>query len=376
MSLRIGVNALYLIPGGVGGTEIYLRHLLAALAGIDAANEYVVFTNRETAEDLVPAQPNFLQAPQALRASFRPARILWEQTLLPLAARRRRLDVLFNPGFTAPAFCPCPTVTVFHDLQHKRHPEYFRWFDLPFWRVCLWISAHTSRLLLAASEATGADLLRAYRLAESKVRVTPLGVDPRFFDIGRERPPAPEPYILCASTLHPHKNLRPLIRVFARWRRARPGFRLIITGVRGFHTAAIEKLVAELELGDSVHLTGWVPRAELYELFRGAWAFIYPSTFEGFGLPVLEALAAGIPTACSAIEPLSSLVAEAALTFDPSDPGAIEEAMDRVVCDEALRGRLVVEGPLRAARFSWRKTAEATLDALREAAGKGSAVRP
>jgi glycosyltransferase involved in cell wall biosynthesis len=375
VAIRIGVNALYLIPGGVGGTEIYLRHLLAALAGIDAENEYVVFTNRETGADLTPAQPNFRQAPQKVRASFRPARILWEQTLLPIAAARLRLDVLFNPGFTGPAVCPCPAVSVFHDLQHARHPEHFRWFDLPFWRLFLWISAHRSRLLVAVSPATCADLLRVYRLAEGKVRVVPSGVDERFFQVGRERQARrPMPYLLCASTLHPHKNLGPLIRAFSQWRRGHPEFRLIVTGVRGFHTAAIEALIAELGLGEAVRLAGWVPREELYELFRDAWAFVYPSTFEGFGLPLLEALAAGVPTACSAIEPLAWLAAGAALKFDPFDPQAILEALESVVSDAALRERLSEAGPARAAQFSWRKTAQATLEILREAASEKAMV--
>ncbi|HMC61962.1 MAG TPA: hypothetical protein VKJ01_22400, partial [Candidatus Solibacter sp.] len=119
---RIGVNALYLIPGGVGGTEIYLRALLAALAEVDSANRYFVFTNRETGPDLVPSAANFTCVPQPVRAVGRPARLLWEQTALPLAALRLQLDVLLNPGFTAPLWSPCPQVTVFHDLQHKRHP--------------------------------------------------------------------------------------------------------------------------------------------------------------------------------------------------------------------------------------------------------------
>src|SRR5436305_449482 len=112
--MRIGVNALYLIPGGVGGTETYLRALLAALAAIDCDNEYFVFTNRETGADLVPQQPNFTLVPQAVRATSRPARLLWEQTMLPRAVRRLRIDVLFNPGFTTPIVCSAPQVTVFH----------------------------------------------------------------------------------------------------------------------------------------------------------------------------------------------------------------------------------------------------------------------
>jgi hypothetical protein len=142
---RIGVNALYLIPGGVGGTEIYLRELLAALAEIDHENEYFVFTNLETGADLVPRQSNFMWRPQAVRASFRPARIVWEQVILPLEAARYKIDVLFNPGFTAPLISPCPLVTTFHDLQHKRHPERSALLAIPFMgiRACVSPADHS-----------------------------------------------------------------------------------------------------------------------------------------------------------------------------------------------------------------------------------------
>src|ERR1700693_2084330 len=173
---RIGVNALYLIPGAVGGTEIYLRELLAALGRIHTANEYFIFTNLETEADLVPRQPNFQWKPQALRARSRPVRILWEQTILPLAASRYKIDGLFNPGFTMPALAACPCVTVFHDLQHKRHPEHFRWFDLPFWRLLLWASAPRSQKLIAVSESTRVDLLHYYGLPPKRIDVIPLGV--------------------------------------------------------------------------------------------------------------------------------------------------------------------------------------------------------
>jgi len=365
--LRIGVNALYLIPGGVGGTEIYLRSLLAALAGIDSVNQYVIFTNRETGSDVVPRAANFYSAPQRVRAAFRPTRLLFEQTALPLAVRRHGLDVLLNPGFTAPVACPCPSVTVFHDLQHKRHPEHFRWFDLPFWRLFLWASAHRSRLLLADSEATRNDLLRFYRLEPDKVRVAPLGVDASFFELGRRRREL-DPLLLCVSTLHPHKNLERLVRVFARFHQRRPEFRLVIAGLRGFHTTAVETLIAELGLTHSVRLTGWLAREELEQLYVRAFAVVYPSTFEGFGLPVLEALAAGIPTACSAIEPLAALAGEAALQFDPADEDAMLHAIERITTEGELRARLAEQGPPRAAQFPWRRTAEQTLEALREAA--------
>jgi glycosyltransferase involved in cell wall biosynthesis len=363
--LRIGINALYLIPGGVGGTEIYLRSLLRALARVDKSNRYIVFTNRETGPDLAPVQPNFSLAPQAVCSLNRPARLLWEQTLLPLAAWRLGIDVLFNPGFTAPVLCPCPSLTVFHDLQHKRHPEFFRWYDLPFWRAFLCASAHSSRALIADSEATRKDLLHYYRLPQERVRTIPLGVDSVFFDLKRS---GLEDYILCVSTLHPHKNLEGLIRAFAGFHRHRPTYRLVLAGMRGFHAEELENLIRSLDLADWVHLTGWISRDELYKWYAHAAAFVYPSEFEGFGMPVLEAMAAGIPTACSAIEPLAGITGGAALQFDPNDETAILDAMERLVGDEATRQRLSVEGPLRAAQFSWQKAAEATLAAIRSVA--------
>jgi glycosyltransferase involved in cell wall biosynthesis len=366
--LRIGVNALYLIPGGVGGTEIYLRHLLGALAAADRENAYFVFTNRETPREFVPAQPNFQVVAEPVRAVARPARLLWEQTGLVLAALGRRLDVLFNPGFTAPVLCGCPQVTMFHDMQHKRHPEHFRGFELPFWRMFLWAAAHRSRILLTPSEVARTDLLHYYRVPPGKVRVAPEGVDPAFFEIARERQSAPrEPYFLCPSTSHPHKGLVPLVGAFARVRRQCPDFRLVITGVRGFHAEAVERAIAGNHLSDAVELTGWLPREELYKRFRHAFAFVYPSTFEGFGLPVLEALAAGVPAACSRIEPLASMAGDAALTFEPGSEDAIAAALLRLIADSALRERLAAAGPLRARPFTWEETARLTLRAFEDA---------
>ncbi|HEY4362245.1 MAG TPA: glycosyltransferase family 1 protein [Bryobacteraceae bacterium] len=365
--INIGVNALYLIPGEVGGTEIYLRELLSALAQIDSINRYFIFTNRETTQDLVPAQPNFAWKPQSVRARFRPARILWEQTILPLQARKLHLDVMFNPGFTAPLW-GCPSVTTFHDLQHKRHPEYFRWFDLPFWNLLLWAAVRHSRRIVAVSEATQADLLHFYKLPPQKIAVVPHGVNPEFFTLDRSHT---EPFLLCVSTLHPHKNLERLIRAYAASRR---DFKLVLAGMRGFHTAAIEKLIAELGLDRRVELTGWLKRSDLLQLYARASAFVYPSQFEGFGMPVLEALAAGIPVACSHIPPLQEVAGEAALFFDPLNDAAVAAALDRITADAGLRNRLAAEGPERARPFTWSRAAQQTLAALQ--AGSDDPVRP
>jgi glycosyltransferase involved in cell wall biosynthesis len=180
----------------------------------------------------------------------------------------------------------------------------------------------------------------------------------RFFALDRSRI---EPYLLYVATLHPHKNHERLLRAYARRPRAE---RLVLAGMPGLHTRAIETLIADLNLGDSVRLTGWIPREELYRLYSGALACVNPSTFEGFGMPVLEALAAGIPTACSDIRPLREIANDAALYFDPLNEDAIEAALDRITGDEPLRRTLVVAGPQRARAFTWERTARRTLETL------------
>jgi glycosyltransferase involved in cell wall biosynthesis len=350
--MRIGVNALYLIPGGVGGTEIYLRNLLRALGEIDSENQYVVFTNRETGADLLSDKPNFTLARQPIRARFRPGRILWEQLVLPFAVHRHRLNVLFNPGFTAPFWCGCPMVTVFHDLQHKRHAEYFRWFDLPFWNFFVWLAARRSRGAIAVSAATHDDLERFYGKPSEVIQH---GVEREFFEIAREREAAGirGEYLLCASTSHPHKNLQRLLRVHSQMKNAP---KLIMTGVRGFAAQEIERLA-----GQSVEILGWVPRERLYELYRGALGLMYPSTFEGFGMPVLEAMAAGVPVACSDIPPLHEIARSTVHFFDPSSDREMRDALLLLVS-----GKISTEAALRRAeQFSWEKTARATLDYLR-----------
>jgi glycosyltransferase involved in cell wall biosynthesis len=356
--LRIGVNALYLIPGGVGGTEIYLRNLLRAMAAMDSTNVWYVFTNIETSPDLTPMARNFVQVSLGVRAVHRPMRLLWEQTGLPFHARKLGLDCLLNPGFTAPVLSPCPNVTVFHDLQHKRHPEHFRWFDLPAWNVFLWASVRRSKVLIADSEATRSDLIQYYRVPEERIRIALLGVEDEFFSIADWRGPA-EPYLLCVSTLHPHKNIERLLRVFARFRETRPEFDLVLAGLRGFRTAAIEKLIVELGLEQSVRITGWIPRQDLYDLYRHASAFVYPSTFEGFGLPVLEAMAAGVPLACSNIDPLRAIVQNTAILFDPHNDDDMLRSLNKVVGG-------MDTGPARerAREFTWARCARETLSAI------------
>jgi glycosyltransferase involved in cell wall biosynthesis len=371
--LRIGVNALYLIPGKVGGTEIYLWSLLQALAEIDRENEYFVYLNRETAGVRMVDSPQFRFIDCGVRASFRPWRILWEQTALAWRLRRDGIGVLLNPGFTMPVLFGGASATVFHDLQHKRHPEFFRWFDLPFWNLMLWLAVVRSRSLIAVSEATATDLARFYgNRAARKTVVIPHGVDEEFFRIGERRREdrrcggraVEGKYLLTVSTLHPHKNLGRLLEAFGMFRERRPEFRLTIAGLKGFAAERLEVRRSELGLDGVVTFTGWIPRPELYGLFEGATGYVAPSEFEGFGMPVSEALAAGIPCACSAIAPFDEVAGGAAARFDPGSVKAMAAAMEQVACDEGFRARATVAGPEQARRFSWGSSARLTLKAL------------
>jgi glycosyltransferase involved in cell wall biosynthesis len=345
--MRIAVNALYLVPGGVGGTEIYLRALVAALESAGA--DLTVITNRETG----PLGSHSVVAP--VRATNRIARICYEQLGLP--ALVRKADAVLNPGFTAPLLCRLPQVTVFHDLQHLRHPEYFRWFDLPAWRTLLWASARRSTRIIAVSEATRADLLQCYSfLAAGRIDVIPHGVDAAFFEIRSRREPAD--ILLCPSTTHPHKNHAALLRAFSRVRKDYPALRLVLTGVRGFAQREVEQEINALGIEAAVDLPGWLPRQELYELFRTARALVYPSRFEGFGMPVAEALVAGVPVACSDIEPLRSLAGDAAHWFSPDD----EDGMVR-----ALRQAMQSPAPTPPVNLTWSHTAKLTLRSLEAA---------
>ncbi len=367
--LHIGINALYLIPGGVGGSETYLRNLMRALAALDTPHRFTVFTNRETDREVAPHHPAWQVRQTGVRATHRPARLIYEQTILPL--RCVGLDVLFCPGFTAPALAPCPAVTTIHDLQHKRHPEYFRWFERPFWRFFVWQAVHTSARLIALSEQTRAGLLHSYSIRGDKVEVVAHGVEEEFFSVGAlRRRRSPEPVLLCPSTTHPHKNHALLLKCFRRFSAAHPDWQLVLTGVRGFADRMVRDQVAALGLEPRVRILGWLPREELYHWFERAGALVYPSTFEGFGFPVVEALAAGLPVACSDIEPLRTIAAGAAVLFDPASESDMLQALERVSSDQPLRAHLAQAGPLRAAQFTWRTCAQQTLAILVQAAGQ------
>ena len=378
--LRIGVNALYLIPGGVGGTEIYLRNLLSALAAIDRRNIYYVFTNRETGGDLSPAAENFHTVGGIVPARVRPLRLLWEQTVLPLQGLGRGLDVVFSPGFTVPLASPARKLTVIHDLQHKRLPRNFGAVERQAWNFAVWSAIRASDRLVTPSEHVKADLAHVYAVPQDRVNVIPHGVEESFFGLKENTAYGEEllaeakipdrRYLLAVSTLHPHKNWERLLEAYGKLAGEGLEEHLVIAGSPGKSWDTIVDRVKTGGLRERVHLVGWTPRPVLAALFKYAEALVFPSMFEGFGIPVIEAMAAGLPVACSDIPVLRETAEDGAIFFDPLSVDQIVEAVTRVLSDAALRNQLVDRGYIRAAGLTWRAAAERTLAALLEV-GRG-----
>lgn len=376
--LRIGVNALYLIPGGVGGTEIYLRNLLAALAEIDRRNEYFVYMNRETDAGLCPAQANFAPVATGVKATFRPGRLIWERLRLPSQMRADSLDVLFSPGFTAPTWGPGRRVTVIHDLQHIRQPQNFGFVERQAWNWSVKSAVDNATLIVTVSDSSKRDIEEAYGVDPNKVRVIQHGVEDAFFELreneryGPEIPaaaglPADVRYLLAVSTVHPHKNWETLIDAFAALVREGSELHLAVSGLPGKAWAGVKDKADKARLSERVHLLGWQPRERLIGLFKFAEALVFPSTFEGFGMPVLEAMAAELPVVCSNIPPLREIADGSAHFFDPASSDDLAAVLRGALQDRERRRKLVATGLERARHFSWRRSAERTLATFLEA---------
>ncbi len=374
--MRIGINALYLIPGRVGGSEIYLRRLLQGLAALDRENDYAVFTNRESRGGLALG-PNFKEYPCSVRARFRPHRILWEQIVLPLRARKLKLDLLHSPGFTAPLFCPCPSLVTILDLIYLDFPETFPPLARAMMRFFTRRSARGAARVIALSGYSRDEMLWELDLPPNRVSVVPLGAPERESDglspEGRReilsRRGIVAPYILAIAAAHPHKNIMRLLEAFYHLRRKGLPHRLVVVGVmHGRYYGELQKACDRLEIGREVVFTGWIPEAEKESVLAGADLLAFPSLLEGFGLPVLEAMKFSVPVACADVPSLLEVTGDAAYLFNPYSVEEIARALEACLTLPDLRRDLIAKGRKQAANFSWEKTARQTLDLYRSVA--------
>jgi len=375
--LRIGVNALYLLPGKVGGSEVHLRNLVKWL-GKDRTHEYYIFVNRESAGVFEEIAPSFKVVPCALSAESRPARILYEQFVLPFKVRKLRLDALVSAGMTAPFFVPAASVLIIHDLQHVNMPQNFGRLYLVFLRFFIYMSSIRSDAIITISNKVKKDIVRYYGIPDGQISVVYHGVDRGLFyargsdEVGaaRKKYGLPASFVLYLASSLPHKNYERLLEAFSIVNKKRPGLKLVLIGARDYGHEAIRKKIDGLGLAGDVVFLGWLPFEDIPAIYSAADVFVFPSLHEGFGMPVLEAMACGVPVVCSGIEPLDEVAGEAARFVDPLSSQSIAEGVSEVLTDRALRGRLVEKGFERAASFTWEKTAAATLRAVSETTGK------
>jgi glycosyltransferase involved in cell wall biosynthesis len=366
--LKVGLNLMFLVDAA-GGAGRYAEELVPALLEADSDLRLTLFVNRDAPASLGGAAWAADVEWVCLPTRFSNRSHLPGQALaLPVAARRRRLDVIHSLANGGPPVTPgVRRVVTLLDLiwLHQRDawgtPAAVRTMAL-----LTRISARTAHRVITISHSARDDIVRSFGLAGDKVDVAPLGV--RLPEPQAARAQTDVPTVLCVAQKRPYKNLGSLIRAVAELRDGHAV--LVLPGTPTEHEGDLRTLAARLGVADRVRFPAWVSEDELEKLYASATCFVLPSLIEGFGLPVLEAMARGVPVACSDRPALPEVAGDAALLFDPTDQSAVTDAVRRLLTDAELRESLARRGLQRAGLFSWRRTAEATLASYRRAIGQ------
>lgn len=371
--MLIGIDASRATITRRTGTENYSVHLIRELLRLGAPHHFRLYFNQAPAHDLFPpgAQSRIIPFPR-----------LWTHLRLSWEMLSNSPDLLFVPSHVLPLVHPRRTVVTVHDLGYHYHPEAHTLFQNLYLRWSTRFNARTATHILADSEATCLDLVRHYHVQEHKITVVYPGrdrslvpvADPEVLTAVRARYHLAPSYLLYVGTLHPRKNLVRLVQAFALLTASLDSvsqdsaspLQLVLAGQKGWLYDDILAQVRKLDLNERVLLTGYLPPADLPALLSGALAFVFPSLYEGFGLPVLEAMACGTPVICSNVSSLPEVAGDAALLVDPLDVEALAAALEQVVVEPKLRRALVQRGFRQAARFSWRRCARETLQVLEE----------
>ncbi|MEX2179201.1 MAG: glycosyltransferase family 1 protein [Gemmatimonadaceae bacterium] len=361
--MRIAVHAKVLSEDTPTGIGLYVQHLLRALAAMDRKNEYSLYSNKALVHRF--ANERFRER----RLRFPP---LWTYLRWPFEFAGRAFDLAFVPKEVVPPFIRTPTVITVYDLMGLMFPDRVAMDGKLHYFLA--VKAHIPRAhaILAISECTKREVVETCGVDPRKVFVTPLGVDADMFappprervEATRLRYGLTRPYFInTSSVLWYRKNLARLVRAFRLCREiGRLDHQLVITGKRGEAQAEIEELVASFGLDGKVRMLGYVPREEMPALLGGAEALVFPSLHEGFGLPVLEAMASGCPVITSDRSALPEVAGSAAILVTPEDVDAIAAAMIGIANDAELRAGLRAKGLTRAREFTWERTARLTLD--------------
>lgn len=373
--MHIGIDA-HAIGAQQGGNETYIRGVIRALAELDDRNRYTIYLAEPAAaaewrEGFARQHPNF-----EIRLLPKPTPLIRVPLFLAYELWKRPVDVL-HVQYTAPPFCRVPVVATIHDLAFEHMPETFTRRGSFQLKLTVRRTAQRAVRIATVSEYSRQDLLRTYKLSPEKVVVTYNGVEQHFTAEAwpneaagiRNRFGIKRDYLLAVGSLQPRKNLVRLIRAYAKLRSEHKAFtpQLVIVGRKLWLADEIFAEVRQQFWKDDVILTGYVSDEDLPKLYRQATAFVYPSLFEGFGLPPVEAMACGTPVITSNVSSLPEVTGDAALLIDPLDQPSLESSLLQITSDEALRARLREQGIEQAKLFTWRAAAEKTLQLYREA---------
>jgi glycosyltransferase involved in cell wall biosynthesis len=386
--LRVGLNLVYLVRDS-GGAGTYARELLRGLLEEEPATEVTAFVSSEVPADFVespwPGAVEFVTLPVKVthgpRGAFALA-VAAQWGAIPLLAGRRGLHVVHGLANVTPLMSPrAATVVTLLDLIWIHHPETMDAAATKGMLRVAPVSARRADRVLALSESAADDIARTLRLPRSRIDVAYLGVrhgTPRSAAVGerdlrRKLALGADPVVLCVAQKSAHKNLAGLIRALPLL--SEGSVRLVLPGTPTPHEAELRRLATDLSVADRVLFPGWLAEDELEGLYRLTTCFVLPSFQEGFGLPVLEAMARDVPVACSNVSSLPEVAGDAALLFDPYDPREIARSLDRLLADDELRRVIRARGRERSRRFSWRATARATFASYRRAIAQRRGLR-
>ena len=369
--MRIGINTLFLVPGDVGGTETYLRNNLKEMVALAPDALFVLFTTRDNEDVFRSDLKNchnieYIQLP--FKARTRPIRILAEQLLLPRYIRKSKVDVLWSPGYTAPIRCSCPQVVTIHDLQYKTHPEDMNFLERNTLDFLVSSACRVCDAVIAVSEFSKQEIVKVEFASEDKVFAVLEGVDPIFAVPSETQNPVlqytSKPYILCVAHTYPHKNVHLLIDAFGQVEKNIP-HDLVLIGKARRGEDRVQQSLAALNCKKRIHRLSHLEFSELTAVYQGADLFVLPSEYEGFGLPILEAMLAGTPVITNRKASLPEVGGDSAVYTEESNSRAFAYAIQNVLSrDETQRQEKQQEALAWASSFSWQKSAVQTLKVL------------
>lgn len=369
--MRIGLDATT-VPEQITGAGYYVVNLCRSLTELDPENQYLIFANQVVNR----AFGNSLAGARIRARPFktRIERILWEQAILPAQIREERLEVFHSPHYTMPLSARCASVVTFHDMTFFLYPQMHTLYKRIFFRTMMRITSLRASAIIVDSESTRHDLIKILKIDEKRVFAVPLGVSASFRrladrfqveEISRKYK-LPERFILYVGVLEPRKNLSTLTRAFKLLIDRGLKHTLVIAGRKGWFYDDLFKTIEDLNLKAEVILTGYIPDEELPFLYNAADLFVYPSLYEGFGLPVLEAMACGVPVITSNISSLPEIVGAAGVLVNPNEINELADKIYNVLTDRQFHDELGNEGLARSRLFSWARTAKETLAVYRQ----------